>query len=177
MTLSEIEKFLQEQTGPRILVEAAKLIGIKETPGPGDNPTILGWAKKLGVDKQYTHDSIPWCGLGMAYVCLQSGWEPPHNFLWALNWANFGVKRDGPAMLGDVLAFKRPGGGHVGMYGAEDEANYYVLGFNQSDMCKVAKIDKKRCVAIRHCPWRINQPAQVRRVWATASGATSTNEA
>ena len=86
---------------------------------------------------------VPWCGLFMAVVAQRAGKEIPKNDLSALAWANFGVKAD-TAMLGDVLVFKRKGGGHVGLYCSEDDNYYYVLGGNQGDRVSIAKIDKKR---------------------------------
>ena len=36
-------------------------------------------------------------------------------------------------MLGDILTFKRNGGGHVGLYVGEDKDCYHVLGGNQGN--------------------------------------------
>ena len=60
--------FLKKETAPRILVEAYKLIGTKEIIGKDHNPKILQWAKDLGMEKTYTNDEIPWCGLFMAHA-------------------------------------------------------------------------------------------------------------
>jgi cell wall-associated NlpC family hydrolase len=38
-------------------------------------------------------------------------------------------------MLGDVLVFRRGGGGHVALYVGEDEEAFHVLGGNQADRC------------------------------------------
>ena len=65
--------FLKKETAPRILVEAYKLIGTKEIVGKDHNPKILQWAKDLGMEKTYTNDEIPWCGLFMAHVCRLAG--------------------------------------------------------------------------------------------------------
>jgi hypothetical protein len=92
MTLPAQYAWLKKEPGPRILLEALRLHGIKETPGPGNTREIMLWARKVRLAKIYKADSIAWCGLFMAYVALQAGWQPPINPLWARNWASFGTK-------------------------------------------------------------------------------------
>lgn len=176
MSLPKHYAWLADEPGPRILVEALKTYGTIETPGPGDNPSILAWAKRTALDRVYRDDATAWCGLWMAYVALQSGWEPPLNPLWARNWVAWGTGQKSGA-LGDVLVFARGKGGHVGMYVGEDAQAFHVLGGNQSDQVMVKRIAKNRLLGIRRCPWRINQPQTVRPVVLAASGSLSTNEA
>lgn len=176
MSLPKHYAWLADEPGPRILVEALKTYGTIETPGPGDNPSILAWAKRTALDRVYRDDATAWCGLWMAYVALQSGWEPPLNPLWARNWVGWGTGQKAGA-LGDVLVFARGKGGHVGMYVGEDAQAFHVLGGNQSDQVMVKRIAKNRLLGIRRCPWRINQPQTVRPVVLAASGSLSTNEA
>jgi uncharacterized protein (TIGR02594 family) len=175
MELANKYKWLIEEKAPRILVEALKLTGTKETIGAKDNPVILEWADKVGLKNSYNKDEIPWCGLFIAYVCHVSGIASVINPLWARNWAQFGT-RQAVAMLGDVLVFVRNGGGHVGLYVGEDKSCYHVLGGNQSDMVCITRIDKKRCIAIRRTHWKVAQPANVRVVKLDSSGAVSQNE-
>lgn len=167
--------WLLKEPGPRILVEGLKTFGTVEAPGPNDNPAILAWAKATGLDRIYKKDSTAWCGLWMAYVTLQAGWDVPVNPLWARNWASFGVGVGIP-MLGDVLVFSRGSSGHVGIYVGEDREAFHVLGGNQSDRVMIKRIARNRLIDVRRCPWRINQPGNVRRVALAASGALSTNE-
>lgn len=168
--------WLREVTGPRILLEALKAYGTIETPGPGSNPSILAWAKAVGLRNVYTRDDVPWCGLYCAYAALQAGWTPPTNPLWARNWLTFGNPAGQPA-LGDILVFSRGSSGHVGFYVGEDDAAFHVLGGNQSDQVMIKRIAKSRLLGARRCPWRINQPEAVKRVVLAANGALSTNEA
>lgn len=176
-TLPKQYQFLTTELGPRILVEALKTYGTKETLGPANNPTILQWAKTVGLHKAYKADSIAWCGLWMAYVAGQAGFDnsPNGNALWARNWADWGTKQD-KAMLGDVLVFKRGKGGHVGIYVGEDSTHYHVLGGNQSDMVSIKRRPKTPIIAIRRCKWRINQPAQVRVIKLGPAGSISVKE-
>lgn len=167
--------WLSKEKSPRLLVEAYKLIGIKEVPGQADNIEILQWAETLGLEKTYRKDDIPWCGLFVAYACHKAGLDVVDNPLWARNWAKFGTKET-KAMLGDILVFVRDGGGHVGVYIGEDATAYHVLGGNQSDMVCITRIRKERCIAIRRTPWKVAQPDNVRVVHLEATGTISTNE-
>lgn len=180
MTLPTRYRWLAREPGPRLLLEALKLYGTTEFVGPDDNPSILAWARKTGLDRIYKDDATAWCGLFMAYVALQSGWDVPLNPLGARNWLAFGTKAKTP-MLGDVLVFwreKRRGfKGHVGIYVGEDLEAYHVLGGNQSDQVSIDRVDKNRLLGARRCPWRINQPGNVRVVKLSATGAISKNEA
>src|SRR6478736_511006 len=120
---------------PRMVQEALKEIGVTEDPGKANDLKIMSWAKEVGdaaIGWKYMADEIPWCGLFMAVVAKRSGKQLPFGPLRALNWAEFGSRSPSP-VLGDVLFFKRAGGGHVGLYIAEDKTAYHVLGGNQSD--------------------------------------------
>ncbi len=122
--------FLKEEKSPQILVQAVKMLGTKEIVGEKHNPVIMGWAKELGLQRVYTADEIPWCGLAVAYAAHKAGVQVVDKPLWALNWAKYGNRVKEP-MLGDILTFKRNGGGHVGIYVGEDKDCYHVLGGNQ----------------------------------------------
>lgn len=150
------------------------LFGTTEVPGKANNAKILEWADGLGLDDVYSADSIPWCGLYVAYVIKKSGREPVRDPLWARNWANWGVPSTTPS-LGDILVFVRDGGGHVGFYIAEDDTAYHVLGGNQSDKVCFTRIAKNRCIAVRS-PVYTNRPTTAKPYHLEASGALSTNE-
>lgn len=160
---------------PLTIEKAMALVGTKEIGGAADNPVIMAWAKEVGVERAYTHDAVPWCGLFAAVVCKRAGKEPVKDPLWALNWAKFGVAAGQPG-LGDVLVFTREGGGHVGFYVAEDATAYHVLGGNTSDQVMIARIEKRRLHAARRPKYRV-QPSGVKPYLVAASGALSTNEA
>ena len=168
--------FLKQEKAPKILVEAVRFLGVKEIVGTANNPIIMEWAKDLKLDKIYTNDSIPWCGLFIACVVQRAGKEVAKNPLYALNWAKWGNEVDIPK-LGDILTFKRNGGGHVGIYVGEDNECYHVLGGNQSDMVKVSRIAKSRLYKARRTPWKVSEPKEVRVVKLNAKGAISKNEA
>lgn len=164
---------------PRMIEEALKLLGTVEVPGPGNNPVILSWARELGdpsVARVYTADAVPWCGLFLAIVARRAGYAPVTDPLWALNWGKFGVAAGQP-MLGDVLTFVRPEGGHVALYVGESASTYHVLGGNQSDKVSFTEIAKTRLRAVRRPAFRIGRPASVKPYIIGASGLVSTNEA
>lgn len=183
--------WLNAEPGPRMLLEALRLYGTVEAPGAADNPAILSWADEVGdaegtnyaqwAASWYQDDSVPWCGLFMAVCAVRSNIDrrperrPPTKYLSAMEWRAFGIRAPS-ACLGDVLVFQRKGGGHVGMYVAEDRNTYHVLGGNQSDAVSITRIAKDRCVAVRRVPY-LNTPANVRKVRLSASGIISTNEA
>lgn len=168
-------EWLYTERSPKLLVEAVKHIGVKEIVGPVHNKKILEWARAVGVQAVYTNDEIPWCGLYVAYCCHAQGLQVVERPLWALNWNRYGNRVDIP-MLGDILTFKRNGGGHVGIYVGEDATHYHVLGGNQNNSVNVARIAKSRLNQARRTAWKIAQPASVRQVFLEAKGTITTNE-
>jgi uncharacterized protein (TIGR02594 family) len=168
--------YLYDEPGPRILKEMMKLYGTVEEQGPGDNPVILEWARSIGYGDVYKHDAIPWCGLTVAYAAQQAGWDIPVNPLWARNWLKFGYKSS-PAMLGDILVFARGSSGHVAMYVGEDAKNFYILGGNQSDAVNIhSRLKSKDFLGSRRCPWRVNEPKNVRQVYLNGYTGYNTNQ-
>ena len=167
--------WLKEEKSPKLLVEAVKHMGVKEVVGKEHNPIIMDWAKELGLSKTYTADEVPWCGLFVAYCAHTAGVQVVDKPLWALSWANYGTKASEP-MLGDILTFKRDGGGHVGIYVGEDHDCYHVLGGNQGNAVSVSRIVKSRLYQARRTAWKIAQPANVRKVFLEAKGTITTNE-
>lgn len=170
--------YLQKENAPKTLVHAKSFLGVKEIEGKVNSSIIMGWAKELGLEKIYTADEIAWCGLLMAEVCKRAGVETnltPKESLWALNWSKFGTKQS-VAMLGDILTFKRNGGGHVGVYVGEDELCYHILGGNQSNMVCIIRIEKTRLNSIRRTNWKLKQPSSVRVIKLESNGIISKNE-
>jgi uncharacterized protein (TIGR02594 family) len=176
-------EYLKDEGVPSIIREAVPLLGTREQPGTRDNPLILSWARELEVDfeayaKQYTHDSIPWCGLFVGLVCKRANWveQMPSTFLWAQSWATFGQSAKQPS-LGDVMVFVRKGGGHVAIYVGEDNTHWHILGGNQSDQVNISRRPKAQGLwACRRPKWRVSQPQSVRPVYLRASGQISSSE-
>lgn len=169
-------EFLQKETAPKVLVEAVKMIGTKEVVGSKHNPVIMGWAEELDLDAVYKSDEVPWCGLAVAYACHRAGLQVIGSPFWALSWAKWGTEVKEP-MLGDILTFKRNGGGHVGFYVGEDKECFHVLGGNQGNQMCVSRIAKARLHKARRTAWKVAQPKSVRKIQLSSSGVISTNEA
>lgn len=158
-------------TEPLWLVEARKLIGTREIPGPKHNSMIVGWWKRLG-GYNFNDDETPWCG-GFVGHCIETAGLPfPKLYPRAQSWASWG--RSVPPSVGAVVVFKRPGGGHVGFLVGESPTNYYVLGGNQSNMVNITPLAKNRAVAIR---WPNQVPLPVAGLPKMSGGVVSTNEA
>jgi uncharacterized protein (TIGR02594 family) len=133
---------------PPWLTTMRTITGMVETPGAADNPKILAMAKEIGrifpdmksYSDQYTHDSVPWCGLTAGYVLSMAGIRPPFGstdtdrFLWAQSWASDAgydeIKEPRP---GCVAVLERTGGGHVSLYERTEGRNYVLRGGNQGD--------------------------------------------
>lgn len=164
-------EWLLHEPGPRMVIEALKLYGIKETPGDDDNPEILSWAEQLGLSRVYSADEVPWCGLFMAIVAVRADKTPPDNPLWARNWLSFGYKVE-LAALGDVLVFRRGKGGHVTLYIGEDELCYHCLGGNQADKVDIARFAKGRLLGIRR-PAYHTQPDNIRKIILSPLGSVA----
>lgn len=180
MILPKQYAWLGEEPGPRLLVEMLKLYGTIETPGTKNTPLILTWAEAIGLGNVYKADAIAWCGLTVAYAAAQAGWDfaPKGNALWARNWASWGNPVTlGKAMLGDVLVFARGKGGHVAVYVGEDATHYHILGGNQDDAVSIKRRAKAQLIAARRCPWRVNQPDNVRKINLAAVGTVAKSEA
>ncbi len=160
---------------PRMVSAALAEFGVRETAGAANTPQILQWAQETGLNADYRADSIPWCGLFMAYIARVAGREVPLAPLWALSWARFGVEGGQPE-LGDVLVFMRQGGGHVGLYIGEDSRCYHVLGGNQGDRVCITRIAKERLYAVRQPPY-VNKPRSAATYRLAATGEVSSNEA
>jgi len=177
MNLPTKYQWLLQETGPKMIIELIRVYGTKETPGDEDNPVIMKWAKEVGVERDYRHDAVPWCGLAMAVIAKRSGKEVNFPPLWAKNWAQFGERVTDGAQLGDVLVFTRSGGaGHVGLYIGEDDDCYHVGGGNQADMINIARVAKDRLYAVRRPIYKV-KPANVRRILLDKDGEVSRDEA
>ena len=164
---------------PAWLVSARAKLGTREAAGPANNPTILGWAKRLGtkvLGMFYNADSVPWCGVFAAECFDEAGVQSPLCAVRALSWADWGANLRAERLApGAVLVFQRPGGGHVGFYVGEDADAYHVLGGNQGDSVSVARLAKARCVARR---WPSGRPVIGKPVRTAAGpGSVSRDEA
>lgn len=136
---------------PSWLLEADKLLGIKEGPGVKNNPEVVRLFRDAG-HPEVIHDSTAWCA---AYVsaCLARANYPHTGTLWALDYAKYGIELDKPA-LGAIGVKKRYKGnklvgGHVFFIVGWNDNWIWQLGGNQNDMCNIVKAKRSVLEAIR----------------------------
>lgn len=168
-------------TLPKLVTEALKYLGTKELPGTkNNNPVIMNMAKELGIANLYPNDETAWCALFMCYICVKTGKPMPYKGYHILRaksfetWGNHVTKDQ--AQLGDVLVFTRSGGGHVGLYIAETDRTFVVLGGNQSNSVSFTEIEKSRCSGVRRF-YATSAPASAKKYLVNSSGIISKNEA
>lgn len=149
---------------PAHLETMRQIAGTLETPGSADNPVILAWRDEIAQRfpemaaycANYTHDSVPWCGLTVAYCMAHNGIRPvfgpadTDKFLWAQAWKQFGTEvAKGQEQLGDVLVLAR----HVTLFnGRMADGSYIGLGGNQSDRVRESFYAPGTIEAVRRPP-------------------------
>lgn len=150
---------------PSWVIEAGRYLGVAEVAGPRSNPTILGWAQRLGAKAlgiKYTDDDTPWCGLFVAAVIATTlpNEALPAIVVRASSWDKFGRALGAPA-LGAIARFQRPGGGHVGFVVgiSADGRLLRIRGGNQSNRVSDAWIETARVVAYRWPSSIVSSPA------------------
>jgi len=174
------EEIPKAQAGvPPWLAEARRLLGVREVPGPGNNPKIMWWAQNL--DQWYTGDDVPWCGLFVAHCMAFGAPDEPQDFnrLGARAWAKYGAVVDTDTLrLGAIAVFWRTHPvnswhGHVAFVTGVSPTAIRVIGGNQSNAVTETWIARKRlltCVGPKN--WNYWKPAPF-----TKTGVLSTNEA
>jgi uncharacterized protein (TIGR02594 family) len=177
VTLPKKYQYLATEPGPNLLLRALEKFGTREILGGTHNQEILRWAAKVNLQRDYTADEIPWCGLFLGVCAFEAGWPLPKLLLRAKEWLTFGQEAPVP-MLGDVLVFGRAGGGHVGLYVGEDATHYHVLGGNQGNCVSIVRFPKSGAgtfpfLGARRPKWTRQQPANVRRVFVGADGVVA----
>lgn len=165
-------------TDPKWLKAAQAKIGTREAAGPANSQTILSWAKRLGtrvLGMVYNADSVPWCGVFVAFCLREDDIAPAAIAVRATSWMTWGqALRPERLAPGAILVFERPAGGHVGFYVGEDATAYHVLGGNQGDAVTIARVAKDRCVAQR---WPLGRPVIGKPVRMAARKPISVDEA
>lgn len=135
---------------PPWLTEARGLLGVREAPGPANDPTIMGWAREL--DQWYPGDDIPWCGLFVAHCMAVGAPNEPQNFnrLGARAWRAYGIEVDkNNPPLGAVCVLWRTHptqsvNGHVFIVTGQNRDALRGVGGNQSDMVSEMWFDRER---------------------------------
>lgn len=159
---------------PKIVDQALRWLGTKETPGEASNPVIMAWAAAVGAyfglkDKRtyYPSDLTPWCALFVTYLFLMAGKPRPGDPLAAKNWATAGdrVARKEDLVLGDLVVFAH----HVAIFIAHTPNGGALLGGNQGDKVGIDDFRLDAAIAFRR-PKYTQRPKGARRFDVTAQG-------
>lgn len=120
-----------------IWLEMMKFYGLKEIPGPVDNPVIVAWFKELGYE-EIQDDETAWCSLTVNIMAKRLGLEHTGK-LDARSWMKIGKSTDDP-LIGDIVVFYRGSRnswqGHVGLFAGynKDKSQIITFGGNQNNM-------------------------------------------
>jgi uncharacterized protein (TIGR02594 family) len=137
------------------VIEARKMLGIHEIPGPQHNEAILAmWRdSKLGGIK---NDEVPWCA-AFVNACLERAGIRSARTDGAKNYLSWGVRLGWPC-VGAIGVMRRPGGYHVFIVlGRDGAGNVAGIGGNQSDQVSIATFDRSM-VAGYVWPTEVPQP-------------------
>jgi len=124
---------------PRELMwlELMKYYGLKEIPGPVDNPIIVSWFKELGYS-EIQDDETSWCSLATNIMAIRCGLEHS-GLLTARSWMKIGKPVSDPG-IGDIVVFyrgtKTSWEGHVGLFAGYNKTKDKIICFggNQNNM-------------------------------------------
>jgi uncharacterized protein (TIGR02594 family) len=177
---------------PNLVKEALGEYGLKEGAGTVNNSKIVAWADEIKKFTRspyidwaadwYNKDSIPWCGLFMAVMCVRTGRIPIDKYLTALAWAAWGKsvswnnRRN--IWTGDIAVFTRTGGGHVAIIlGVTKDQNYVLcIGGNQTDGVTIALFPISRLYAVRRPNYTIKPAGAIYREVSATGVPISTRE-
>lgn len=121
---------------PKWLELAKSHLGLKETPGPANNPIILRWADEL--KRGVIHDdATAWCATFTGAMLHESGLQVPDNPFSARAYLELPRKLTTPA-VGAIVVFWRvlvnSWEGHVGIVSGKDQrGNLMVISGNHGD--------------------------------------------
>lgn len=126
---------------PSWLKVAKDYVGMKEIPGPKDNPIIVKFMKDLshGV---VADDETAWCAGFTGHCLKESGLKLPSNPLSARSYLELPVKLSKPA-VGALAIFwrgsKASWQGHIGIIAGRDKAgNIMVVSGNNQNMVNIS---------------------------------------
>ena len=130
-----------EDTPPLLKVMRA-LVGLRETPGAGNNQTIVDYAHDAGID-WYASDATPWCAVIVNGALVEAGYPSTKSAL-ARSFMDYGEPVDLlEADIGDIVVFPRgsePWQGHVEVIDEVIDDDFFIaIGGNVTDRVKRSK--------------------------------------
>jgi uncharacterized protein (TIGR02594 family) len=119
------------------IAEAELSAGVREIPGPEDNPRILEYQRATALGA--TDDETPWCSAFVNWCMMQAGIARTNSAA-ARSWLTWGTSLAAPR-LGCVTVLSRstdPTKGHVGFFVDDDGPEYLrLLGGNQGNAVSI----------------------------------------
>ena len=135
-----------------ILQIAVSQLGVHEIKGEEDNPTIVNYAKDIGMD-WVTDDETPWCAIFVNWCAKQAGLNGSNSAA-ARSLLTVGTEVTDP-VPGDIVVFWRGSidgtKGHVGFFMGYNKAGnrIFCLGGNQGDSVSISKYRTDRILGYR----------------------------
>lgn len=125
-------------------------LGVKEKPGPEDNPRVLEY--HAATQLHATHDEVPWCSAFVNWTLMKAGKNRTQSAA-ARDWLSFGWPLAEPR-YGCLVILSRgdnPVSGHVGFCidCSDDMKTIWLLGGNQHDAVSVAPFERWRVLGYR----------------------------
>jgi uncharacterized protein (TIGR02594 family) len=119
--------------------------GQSEIAGSKHNPRIVAYHQTVSMKAR--DDETPWCASFVEWCLREAGLRGTGSAA-ARSYEDWGVFLDKP-VLGAIVTFTRPGGGHVGFYMGQRDGQWLILGGNQSNRVSIAPYDPSRMTSIR----------------------------
>lgn len=120
---------------PQWIKAAYKEIGVKEIPGPEEEPRIVEYFKTISAANQYRDDIDDWASAFVEWSLNQSNISGPKS-MEPFSWLAWGQELQKPA-FGCVVVLSFSGLHHVGFYFGDDNDFIRVLGGNESDKVRI----------------------------------------
>lgn len=130
---------------------ARKEIGVREYPGPKDNPRVVEYIKATSITPTMWHDETPWCASFVCWCLEQVGIRSTRRAN-ARSYLDFGREITTPEP-GCIAVFARgdhPAQGHVGfVVGVESDGDLQILGGNQANRVCIELQPRSRLLGLR----------------------------
>jgi uncharacterized protein (TIGR02594 family) len=142
---------------PTWLARAQAELGVKEIPGPEDDPRVVEYHSTTTLDA--TDDEVPWCSSFINWCFVMETMRATCSAR-ARSWLRWGVPMDRPP-VGCVVVLARGGGnqpgpavieaqGHVGFFvGFAEGGDVRLLGGNQRDSVCITPYPASRVLGFR----------------------------
>jgi len=134
---------------PRWILEAERLLGIKEVPGIKANEEIIALFRDSGHE-DVTSDETAWCAAAVGGTLARAGFKNTGS-LAARSYEKYGKALSKPEKycIGVMKRGDSSWQGHVGYVLDWDKTTVTMLGGNQSDGMTVAKFPRNKFLAFR----------------------------